>query len=58
MAHMRQSRPDAGLDFQVKVSKTFEVVPSLLRSGRDHNLDVHRLGEEYGRDRNLDVHRL
>ena len=27
-AHIRQSRPDFGLGFQVKVVKTFEVVPS------------------------------
>jgi len=28
MAHIRQSRPDSGLGFQVKVRKTFEAVPS------------------------------
>ena len=27
MAHMRQSRPDSGLGFQVKVLQTFKVVP-------------------------------
>jgi len=31
MAHARQSRPDSGLDFQVKVLKTFEGGPSSLR---------------------------
>ena len=30
MAHMRQSRPDSGLGFQIKVLKTFSVVPSWL----------------------------
>ena len=29
----RQSRPDTGLGLQVRVDKTFEVVPSLLGSG-------------------------
>jgi len=33
MAHIRQSRPDSVLDIQVKVLKTFEVVPSSLGSG-------------------------
>jgi len=32
MAHTRQSRPDSGLDFQVKVLTTFRVVPSSLGS--------------------------
>ena len=30
MAHTTQSRPDSGLDFQVKVLKTFQDVPSSL----------------------------
>ena len=30
---MRQSGPDSGLDFQTKVLKTFEGVPSSLGSG-------------------------
>ena len=34
MAHVRQSRPDYGLVFQVKVPTTFEVVPSSLGSCR------------------------
>jgi len=33
MAHIRQSMPDSVLGFQVKVRKTFKVVPSLLGSG-------------------------
>ena len=33
MAHVRQSRPDSGLDFQVKVFKTLSVVPPSLESG-------------------------
>ena len=33
MAHARQSRPDSGLDFQVKVLEPFSVVPSSLGSG-------------------------
>ena len=28
MAHVRQSRPDSGFDIQVKVRRTFNVVPS------------------------------
>ena len=27
MAHIRQSRPDSGLNFQIKVLETFSVVP-------------------------------
>ena len=33
MAHIRQSRPDSGLDFQVKFLKTFKGVPSSLGRG-------------------------
>ena len=33
MAHVRQSRPESGLGFQVKVLTTFEVVPSPLGRG-------------------------
>ena len=33
MEHVRQSRQDAGLGFQVEVLKTFQVAPSPLRSG-------------------------
>ena len=29
VAHIRQSRPDSGLGFQVKVLKPFQVVPSV-----------------------------
>jgi len=32
MAHMTQSRPDSGLDFQTKVHKICQVVPSSLGS--------------------------
>ena len=35
MAHMKQSRPDFGLDFKVKVFRTFQVVPFSLGSGQD-----------------------
>ena len=34
MAHIRQSRPVSGLNFQVKFFKTFQGVPSSLGSGR------------------------
>ena len=34
MAHTRQSRPDSGLGFQVKLVKPYQVVPSLLGSGK------------------------
>ena len=33
MAHIRQSMPDSGLGFQVKVRITFQVIPSSLGSG-------------------------
>ena len=33
VAHTRQSGPDSGLSFKVKVLKTFQVVPSSLGSG-------------------------
>ena len=33
MAHIRQSWPDSGLDFQVKVLGTFWDIPSSLGSG-------------------------
>ena len=32
-AHIKQSKPDYGLDFQVKVLETSKSVSSLLRSG-------------------------
>ena len=32
IAHIGQSRPDSGLDFQIKVLDTFEVVPPTLGS--------------------------
>jgi len=34
MAHMRQSRPDSGLGFQVKVLRTIQVVAASLGSGK------------------------
>ena len=34
MAHIRQSRPDSGLGFHVKVLQTFQVVPSSFGGGR------------------------
>ena len=34
MKDLRQSRPDYGFGFQVKVLKTFQGVPSLLGSGQ------------------------
>ena len=33
MTHIRQSKPDSGLGFQVKVLKPFEGVPSSLGNG-------------------------
>ena len=38
-AHIRQSRQDSGLVFQVKVPKTFQVVPSSLGSGVPNTLE-------------------
>ena len=34
MAHIRQSRLDYDLGFQIKMCQNFQVVPPLLRSGR------------------------
>ena len=39
-AHVRQSRPDSGLGFQVKVFKLFQGVPSSLGSGGCSSLCV------------------
>ena len=39
-AHMRQSRPDSGHDFQSKVLETFQVVPSSLGSGIALSRDI------------------
>ena len=33
MTHVRHSMPDSGLGFQVKVLKTFSLVPSLIKRG-------------------------
>ena len=33
MAHIRQSRPDSGVGFQVKVSKSFQVIHSYQLGG-------------------------
>ena len=38
MAHVKQSRPDSGLGFQVNVIETFRVVPSSLGSGQGSGL--------------------
>jgi hypothetical protein len=40
MAHIRQSRPDSGLGFQVKVLKIFQVVPSSLGSAKSTSPDT------------------
>ena len=42
MGHIRQSRLDSGIGFQVPVPKTFEVVPFSLGSGLG---DAYRLEE-------------
>ena len=36
VAHIRQSRPDSGLGFQVQVLETYERVPSSLGKGKGH----------------------
>ena len=43
MAHIRQSGPDSGLGFQVKVLKMFLVVPSSLGSGEGGTSEEGRL---------------
>ena len=40
MAHIRQSRPDSGFDFQVKFLETFKVVPFSLGSGVPPSTDA------------------
>ena len=48
MEHIRQSRPDPGLHFQVKVLETFQVVPSFLESGEKRDPRVfNSAGECY-----------
>jgi len=47
VAHIRQSRPDSGLGFQVKVLDTLQGVPSSLGSGPE------RMGPAF-RPRNVD----
>ena len=37
MARIGWSRPDSGLGFPIKVLETFQLVPSLLTSGRSHS---------------------
>ena len=39
MAHIRQSKPDSGLGYQVKLLILFQVVPSSLESGYRDRLD-------------------
>ena len=47
MAHVRQSRPDAGLGFQVEGLNTFQVVPLRLEVARTPvNRDVNPLPSE------------
>jgi len=51
MAHLRQSRPDSGLGFQVKALEPFKVVLSCLASeaeGRGRNVggDLELVGEQ------------
>ena len=43
MAHLRQSSPDYGLAFQLKVLETFQAVPSSLGSGKMLQLSAHGL---------------
>ena len=42
MVHIRQSRPDSGLGFQVKVLAPFSDVPSSLGSGALRNIVAHQ----------------
>ena len=44
MAHVRQSGPESGLDFQTKVVQSFQAVASTLGSGADRD----RGGSESG----------
>ena len=50
MAHTRQSGPDFGLGFQVKVLQKFEVVPFSLGSG-PCNIDRLKHGNSWARRR-------
>ena len=42
MAHIRLSRPDSGLGFQVKISQIFQSIPSSLGSGTLQRYLVHK----------------
>ena len=56
MAHVKQSKPDSGLGFQVKVLKTFQVAPCSLRCGADEDFLGRNPGHDHfpaGRVRNL-----
>ena len=55
MAHVRQSRPDSGLGFQIKVLKTLYVVPLLLeigtaegRDGSEDHISAYLARLDYG----------
>jgi len=46
MAHMRQSRPDYGLDFQGKPFKAFQVVPPSLGAALNAKSGVGAGGDD------------
>ena len=51
MAHIKQSRPDSGLGFQVKVLKTFYAVPSSFGSGKvERSTRLNHLGAGHAND--------
>ena len=54
MAHIRQSRPDSGLELQAKVHKSFQVVPLLFRS-REKKRNLKDLMDLYLRVKVLTV---
>jgi len=46
MAHIRQSRPDCGLGFHVKVLKTFQAVPVSPGSGEERSRKTEKKEED------------
>jgi len=56
MPDTRQSKPDYGLSFEVKVIKTFQVVPSSLESSRRANMaQIRQPGPSFGLDFQVEV---
>ena len=42
MAHIRQSKPDSGLEFQVEVLQTFQIPPLRSEAGNNEEEETKR----------------